>query len=61
MRHAPAEYLGDAAVGDLQDPADVAGPRAGVRQLHDLLPRRVRKRSPIDVDPSELVDAAVAG
>jgi hypothetical protein len=34
----PAENLGDASVADLQDPRDVAGPRARVGQLDDLLP-----------------------
>ena len=57
--HRPAEYLGDAAVGDLEDPGDVAGPGAGVRQLHDLLSRGVGQRPPVHVHPAQLVHPAV--
>lgn len=39
--YTPAEYLGDTAVGDLEDARDVARPRPRVRQLHDLLAGRV--------------------
>lgn len=56
----PAEYLGDASVGDLQDPGDVAGPGAAVGQLDDLLARRVRQRPAVHVHAAQLVHAAVA-
>jgi hypothetical protein len=55
----PAEYFGDASVGDLEDARDVAGSGPGVGQLDDLLARRVGQGAAVDVDPSELVDAAV--
>jgi hypothetical protein len=42
MKRLPAQDLGDAAVGDLQDARDVARPGARVRQLDDLLPGAVR-------------------
>lgn len=58
-QYLPSEDLGDAAVGDLQDPADVAGPCAGVRQLHDLLPRAVGQRPASYKHPAELVNTAV--
>lgn len=57
----PAEYLGHATVGDLQYARYVARPGSGVRQLDDLLPRRVRQRATVHVHPAQLVDAAVAG
>jgi hypothetical protein len=38
----PAQDLGDAAVGDLQDARYVARPGARVRQLDDLLSGAVR-------------------
>lgn len=53
------ENLGDAAVGDLQDPGDVAGTGAAVGKLDDPLARRVREGAAVDENPSELVDAAV--
>ena len=56
----PAEYLGDASIGDLEYPGDVAGPGSLVRQLHDLLPRGVGQRAPVHVDPTQLVNTAVA-
>jgi len=55
----PAEDLGDAAVADLQYPGDVAGSRARVRELDDLLARRVRKRPAADEDTPQLVHPAV--
>ena len=55
----PAENLGDAAIGDLKDAGYVAWPRTGVGQLHDLLAGRVRQRSPVDIDPAQLVHAAM--
>lgn len=54
-----AEYLGHAAVGHLEDARDVAGTRARVRQLDDLLAGRVRQRPPADEHAAQLVDAAV--
>ena len=57
--HKPAQDLGYAAVGDLQDARDVAGPGAAVRQLHDLLPGGVGQRPAVDVDPAQLVHPAV--
>ena len=60
MTLSPAQYLGDAAVGDLEDPGDVAGPGSLVRQLHDLLPRGVGQRAPVHVDAAQLVNTAVA-
>lgn len=56
----PAQYLGDASVGNLQYPTDVARPSSRVCQLHDLLSRGVWQRPAIDVHSSQLVDAAVA-
>ena len=43
----------------LQDSGDVARPRAAVREFHDLLPRGVGQRPPVDEHPAELVHAAV--
>lgn len=43
----------------LQDPGDVAGPGAAVSEFHDLLPRGVGQRPPVDEHPAELVHAAV--
>lgn len=57
----PAQDFGHASVADLQYPRDVAGPRSAVSQLDDLLPGRVGQRSPVDVDPAQLVDSAVTG
>ena len=56
----PSEYLGDASIGDLEDPGDVAGPGALVRELHDLLPRGVGQGPPVHVDAAQLVNTAVA-
>ena len=55
----PAQYLGDAAVGDLEDPGDVAGPGSTVGQLHDLLSGGVWERSARHEDSTQLVDTAV--
>jgi len=55
----PAENLGDAAIGDLEYAGYVAGAGAAVRQLHDLLPRRVGQRPPVHVDAPQLIHAAV--
>ena len=55
----PAEYFGDAAVGHLEDAGNVARARSRVGQFDDLLPRRVGQRTAVDVDASQLVDAAV--
>lgn len=56
----PSEDLGDTAVADLQYPGDVAWSRARMRELDDLLPRRVRKRSTADEDTPQLVHPAVS-
>jgi hypothetical protein len=57
--HLPPEYFRDASVGNLEDARDVAWPRTRVGQLDDLLTGRVRQRSPVDVDSTQLVDAAM--
>ena len=56
----PAQYLGDAAVGDLEYPGDITGPGTTVSQLHDLLPGGVRQGPPGHEHPAQLVDPAVA-
>lgn len=43
----------------LQDPGDVAGPRAAVGELDDLLPRGVRQRPAVHEHAAQLVHAAV--
>lgn len=55
----PSKDLGDAAIANLQYPGDVAGPRARMRQLDDLLPGRVWKRSTADEHTPELIHATV--
>ena len=55
----PSEYFWDASVGDLEDARNVAWPRTRMGQLDDLLAGRVRQRSPVDVDSTQLVDAAM--
>ena len=55
----PAEYLGDAAIADLEYPADITGPGPAVRQLHDLLPGGVGQRPAGHEHPAQLVHAAV--
>lgn len=52
--------LGHAAVGDAQLAADVAGPHAELRQLHDPQPHRVGQRPPVNEHPAELVHLPVA-
>ena len=56
----PAQNFGDATVGDLEDAGDVARSGPAVRQLHNLLPRRVGQRPPVHVDAPQLIHAAVA-
>lgn len=56
----PGQDLGHAAVGDPQLPADVAGPHAELRQLHDPQPHRVGKRPAVNEHPAELVHLPVA-
>ncbi|GIY00630.1 hypothetical protein CEXT_240131 [Caerostris extrusa] len=56
----PAQDLGHAAVRDLEDAGDVAGPGAAVGQLHDLLTRGVWQGTTVHVHAAQLVDAAVA-
>ncbi|GIY21057.1 hypothetical protein CDAR_42161 [Caerostris darwini] len=56
----PAQYLGDAAVGDLEDARDVARTGAAVRQFHDLLSRGIWQGPPVHVHAAQLVDTAVA-
>ena len=55
----PAEYLRDAAIGDLEYPGDITGPGPTVSQLHDLLPGGVRQGTAGHEDPAQLVDPAV--
>ena len=55
----PAQYLGDAAVGDLEYPGDITGPGPTVSQLHDLLPGGVRQGTAGHEDPAQLVDPTV--
>ena len=57
--HSPSKDFGHTAVGDLEDSGDITGPGAGVRQLDDLLPRRVGQRPPVHVHPAQLVHPAV--
>lgn len=52
--------LGHAAVGDPQLAADVAGPHAELRQLHDPQAHRVRQRAAVHEHPAELVHLPVA-
>ena len=47
-------------MADPQLSGDVAGPDALVGELHDALPHHVGERPPVDKDPAQLVDAAVA-
>ena len=56
----PSEDFRHTAVGDLEDSADITGPGARVRQLDDLLPRRVGQRPPVDVHAAQLVHSTVA-
>ena len=55
-----AEDFAHTPVGHLKHAADVAGARALMRQLDDLLTCAVGQRSTVDEDAAELVDAAVA-
>ena len=59
LDHSPSKDFGHTAVGDLEDSGDITGPGAGVRQLDDLLPRRVGQRPPVHVHPAQLVHPAV--
>lgn len=59
LRSSPAEDLGDAAVGHLQDAGDVARSGSRVRQLHDLLSRGVWQGPPAHEHAAQLVHAAV--
>ena len=59
LYHSPSKDFGHTAVGDLEDSADITGPGSRVRQLDDLLPRRVGQRPPVDVHAAQLVHAAV--
>ena len=56
----PSKDFRHTAVGDLEDSADITGPGAGVRQLDDLLPRRVGQRPTVDVHAAQLVHTTVA-
>ena len=56
----PSKYLWDASIGDLEYPGDVAWPGALMSQLHNLLSGGVWQRPAIDIDPSQLIDPAVA-
>lgn len=55
----PSEYFRDASIGDLEDARDVARPGTRVGQLDDLLSGRVRQRSAVDVNSTQLIDAAM--
>ena len=55
----PPEDFGNTAVWDLEDSGDITGPRAGVRQFDNLLPRRVRQGAPVHVHATQLVHTAV--
>ena len=44
----------------LEDAGNVAGTRSAVRQFHDLLPRRVRQRTPVHEHAAQLVNAAMS-
>ena len=61
LLHSPPQDLADTPIGDLQDAGNVTGSCSGMGQLHNLLPRAVRKGSPIHVDATQLIDPAVAG
>lgn len=56
----PAQDLRDAAVGHAQLAGDDAGPDAVVGHLHYLVADVVRQGSPVDEDPTKLVDPALA-
>ena len=47
LKNAPVKYFGDAAVRDLQLPADFARPRALQCEPEDLVPQVVRQRAPV--------------
>ena len=47
-------------MGDAQLARDDAGPDAVVGHLHDLVADVVRQGSPIDEDPTQLIDPALA-
>lgn len=55
----PVQDLRDAPVGDAQLARDDAGPHAGRRHLHDLVPDVVGQGAPVDEHPAELVHAAL--
>ena len=55
-----AENLGDASVGHTQLAGDDTGPNAMVGHLHYLVADVVRQGSPIDEDPTKLIDPALA-
>lgn len=54
------EDLGHAAVRHLEHAADLAGPRALLRQLDDLLALLHGQRAPVDEDAAELIAPALA-
>ena len=55
----PPEDLGNAPVGYLEDAWDIAGPRAAVGELDDLLAGGVGQGTAVHEDATELVDATV--
>lgn len=55
-----AENLGDAAVGDTQLAGDDTGPDAVVGHLDNLVAYVVWQGSPVDEDPTQLIDPALA-
>ena len=52
--------LRNAAVRDLQHPADLAGPGAALSQLDDLAPLLHGQRPPVDIGAAELIAPALA-
>lgn len=47
----PSQDLGDAPIGDLEDPGDVTGSGSGVSELDDFLSGGVRQGTPADEHP----------
>ena len=60
LESAPVEYFGDAAVRDLQLPADFARPRALQCEPEDLVPQVVRQRATVRELAPVLVHVAAA-
>ena len=54
-----SEYLGDATIADLKNPWDVTWTSSLMSQFYNFLSRRVRQRTSIDINASQLIDSWV--